>query len=132
MNTKDKGDLCEIKVAAALTEAGYVVSIPWGDNQRYDMLIDDGQTISKVQCKHGRLRSGAVKFNTSSGGTGKYSEPKGYAGEVDFFGVYCPDTKKCYLVGVDEVGSGGCSLRIDEPSQKRVNIKWAKDYSIGM
>jgi hypothetical protein len=132
MNTKNKGDLCEIKFAASLIEVGYSVSMPWGDNQRYDMLIDDGENIYKVQCKHGRLRSGAVVFNSISCGTGNYAKGRTYIGEIDFFGVYCPDTQQCYLVPVNEAGASICSLRVDKPKKNFTYVKWAKDYVIGV
>ena len=45
-------------MAAALIEAGYAVSKPFGENQRYDLVIDDGETLARVQVKTGRLRNG--------------------------------------------------------------------------
>jgi hypothetical protein len=45
-NTKLKGDIAELRVAAALTQAGYAVSKPLGENQRYDLIADDGKRLS--------------------------------------------------------------------------------------
>ena len=51
---------------AALWDAGYAVSVPFGENTRYDLVIDDGQRLARVQCKTGRLRKGAIIFKTAS------------------------------------------------------------------
>jgi hypothetical protein len=65
------------------------------------LVIDDGTSLSKVQCKTGRFRSGAVRWSVCSN-YGHHRNPKAtqrdYHGEVDFFGVYCPETERVYLV----------------------------------
>lgn len=51
MNTKQQGD---IGVAAAVfhyTKLGYVVSQPLTDNSKYDLIVDDGISLLRVQCK---------------------------------------------------------------------------------
>ena len=63
---KDFGDRTTLAVMVALREAGYVIAIPFGKNTRYDLVVDDGEGLSRVQCKTGRLRQGAVLFSTAS------------------------------------------------------------------
>jgi len=41
-NTKRIGDISEAAVIWALVRMGYNISIPFGENHRYDVLIDDG------------------------------------------------------------------------------------------
>ena len=65
-NTKAIGDLSELEVALALVRAGYLVSKPLGDSHRYDLIIDDGERLARVQVKTGRLYGEVVKFNCSS------------------------------------------------------------------
>jgi len=50
----------------ALREAGFAVLVPFGENTRYDLVIDDGERLARVQCKTGRLRSGAIVFKVCS------------------------------------------------------------------
>jgi hypothetical protein len=57
---KDKGDRTTLAVMLALRVAGYAVLMPFGENTRYDLVIDDGETFSRIQCKTGRLRDGVV------------------------------------------------------------------------
>jgi hypothetical protein len=57
---------------------------------------------------------------------------KHYKGQVEFFGVYCPDLQKCYLVPVDAVGINAAYLRVDNPKTAYVckNTRWARDYEL--
>ena len=48
----------------ALRLEGYAILVPFGENTRYDLVIDDGRQMRRVQCKTGRLRDGAVVFAT--------------------------------------------------------------------
>ena len=60
---KTIGEISEIKFAARLVELGYVVLFPWGDNQPYDMVIDIGTDLYKIQVKTGRYKkSGSITF----------------------------------------------------------------------
>ena len=61
-DTKAIGDMSELEAARALARAGYLVSKPLGDSHRYDLIIDDGTVLSRVQVKTGRLRKGAIIF----------------------------------------------------------------------
>ena len=63
---KTIGDRTTLAVLLALREVGYSTLVPFGENTRYDLVIDDGEKLYRVQCKTGRLRNGAVKFATCS------------------------------------------------------------------
>src|SRR5262245_58170338 len=89
-----------------LKAAGYVLSMPFGENTRYDLVIDDGAHLARVQCKTGRLRRGAIEFPVTST-YGHHRNPatarRPYIGEVDYFAVYCPETAAVYLVPIGDV-----------------------------
>ena len=47
-----KGMIIELEVAKKLIELGYIVSFPYGNNARYDLLLDCGnQQYFRIQCK---------------------------------------------------------------------------------
>ena len=76
----------------------------------------------RVQCKTGRLRKGAVVFYPCS--VDSRSEPgrclrRAYAGDVDLFGVYCPDNRKCYLSARRGRALRGQLLAPDGTAQER-------------
>ncbi len=66
MNTKAKGDVSAATILAALVAQNQTVSVPWGDNAAYDLVLDTGDALLRVQCKTGRLRDGRIVFQTSS------------------------------------------------------------------
>ena len=55
---KDIGDRSTLAIILALRDAGYGVLMPFGENTRYDLVIDRCGSLSRVQCKTGRLRDG--------------------------------------------------------------------------
>ena len=119
----------------ALREAGYVVSMPFGENTRYDLLIDDGTRISRVQCKSGQLASGVVRFKTASSYAHHRSPAharRHYMGEIDFFAVYCQANRGVYLIPIDDVTTT-CEARLrvspTRNSQRR-RIRAATDYEV--
>jgi hypothetical protein len=144
MNSKAKGDITEARVLYDLLKNGSVVLQPFGDNQRYDLVVDNGlgvdqlgkkttykERFSTIQCKTGRLRNGVIYFNTKSSQSHRGKGTKNYRGEVDCFGVYCPDNNKSYLIPVDWVGTSEGHLRITPTkNNKKANIKWAKDFEM--
>jgi len=127
-----KGNRTEARVLAALLERYETILLPYGGNCRYDLAIDDGGNLLRVQCKTGQIRSGCVIFPTCS--SLQHRKPgtrSNYRGQADFFGVWCPVTKTVYLVPVEDVGDRLGSLRI-EPTRNNqsTGIRWAKDYEL--
>ena len=64
--SETKGDRTALAVMIALQDASFGVALPFGENTRYDLVIDDGHSLARVQCKTGRLREGAVRWNACS------------------------------------------------------------------
>jgi len=131
-NTKAIGDLSELEAALALARAGYLVSKPLGDSHRYDLIIDDGERLARVQVKTGRLHAGVVKFNCSSSHSHRGgSASRAYHGEIEFLAVYCPETGETYLLPEGEIGNTKMHIRITPTTnQQRKNIHWAQTYKL--
>ena len=136
---KAVGDATEAMVIARLVQVGKMILVPYGENHRYDLVIDEGDRFIRVQCKTGRLRNGAVLFATCSS---TYHFPKNqpasfyqrdYANDADLFGVYCPELDAVYLVPVEVVGKRAAALRIDPSKNGQAKkIRWARDYYLGV
>jgi hypothetical protein len=132
---KAVGDRTTLAVLAALYELGYAILMPFGENTRYDLAIDDGERVYRVQCKTGRLRRGAVLFNTCSS-YAHHPHPKvikrDYAGEIDFFAVHCPETTDVYLVPIEDVATKRIgSLRVfPSRNNQQKGIRDANDYLV--
>lgn len=131
------GAISQAKILAALTEAGKVVLMPCVHVLPYDFVIEEDRSFFRVQCKTGRLFRGAVFFRThrlraAKADTGWKRRVTDYLGDVDFFGVYCPENDSVYLVPIDVVGTlRVCTLRIETArNSQRKRVRWAKDYLV--
>ena len=123
-NTHAVGDRAEAMVLARLLKIYPCVLIPFGNGQRYDLVVDTGTQFMKVQCKSGSIRKGCIEFNTQSLG-------KSYRGEVDTFGVYCAGNDKIYLIPVGDVGERKGYLRLDPvKNNQTAKVRWAKSYEL--
>jgi hypothetical protein len=117
-------------VAFALRRAGWRVYVPFfGPHDRVDLVIARDGPALRVQCKSGRLRSGAVYFSTCSN-TGNV--PRTYDDEIDAFGVHCSEVGRSYLVPAADLPTRACYLRIEPPANGQGRrIRLAADYEIG-
>jgi hypothetical protein len=131
-NTKAIGDLSELEAARALARAGYLVSKPLGDSHRYDLIIDDGDVLARVQVKTGRLRNGVIKFACSSSHTHRGGPAsRSYRGEIEFFAVYCPQTDRVYLLPEAEASLTAAHLRVAASNNAQYKgIRWASQYEL--
>lgn len=129
------GDRTTLAVMLALHRAGHAILIPFGENCRYDLVIDEGGRFQRVQCKTGRLRAGAVRFAACSS-YAHHPNPKlsrrDYVDEIDSFGVYCPETGGVYLVPIaDAAVRRQGALRV-QPTRngQSMKIRLAATYEI--
>lgn len=128
----DVGLRTEAAILAELVRRGYNVLIPFGTNQRYDLVLETGGEFVRVQCKKGRLRNGVIRFparSTRSNSRGTFF--RGYAGEIEMFLVHCPETEQIYAVPVDEVPATHGWLRLSPTANRQQHgIRWARDYEL--
>ncbi|MBV9700763.1 MAG: hypothetical protein JO078_11650 [Candidatus Eremiobacteraeota bacterium] len=133
-DTKSIGELSELIVATALARKGYLVAKPIGENARYDLIIDLDEKLSRVQVKTGRLRNGAILFNTySSHYHRKGGVCKSYVDQIDFFGVYCPQLCSVYLIPLSDTAPSSGSLRVHATKNgQNSHVRWAEPYLISV
>lgn len=128
-NTKQTGDVTEARIIAVLIEAGYSVSIPFGDNDRYDLVLDTGDELRRVQCKTGWIEGDVVRFKTTSKTTADgHVTTTDYDGEIDAFAVRCRDTDALYWVPLEDTGKKNTYLRLTEPKIDHPSVKRAEAY----
>ena len=111
-DTTRRGELSEFEIITALLRAGRIVLRPLSAGLRYDLVIDneDG-TFARVQCKTGVLRHGAIVFRVCISDARR---PRGvsYHGQIEAFGVYCPEVSRAYLVPMAAVAGSTSSARL--------------------
>lgn len=132
LTSKEKGNLTELRCLTAFYELGHKVSIPYGENCRYDFILDVNGHLLKIQCKTSRSVSDeCFKFacrstHASSSSGVKYEN---YSKEqIDYFSTFY--NGKCYLVPVEECGVEK-NLRLCYPKNgQKKGISLAEDYEL--
>lgn len=131
VTTYDRGNISEGTVMSAYIRAGLIVSVPFGTGAPYDLIVDNGSRLCKVQVKTGWFSKGRILYR----GKRRVREAHPYASrpytetEVDYFAIYYPATDSIYVVPFKIWHSDGC-LRIDPVlnGQQKL-IRWAKDFT---
>lgn len=131
MDSKLKGNLTELQCLAAFVEKECAVSIPYGDNSKYDFIAEIDKKLYKIQVKTSSLKDeGVIQFScrcthvNCSGVKNERYEPE----DVDFFATYWDG--HCYIVPRSEC-SAQKTLRFIPPKNGQTKgITFAKDYEI--
>lgn len=120
----------------ACYELGYSVSIPYGENSRYDFILDLDGKLLKIQVKTSRLKKNiknpndAIIFacrssNTNASGNSYHRYNKQ---QIDYFATYW--NNQCYLVPVEEC-SVEKTLWFNPPANGQKNmISMAENYEL--
>jgi hypothetical protein len=136
MDTKQKGDITESKVLARFTELGYSILVPWGDNDRYDLIFENEHgSFKRIQCKTGNVinNESVIVFRVHSSSAHRNGKRPTYHGEVDYFAVWCEYNDKIYLVPFSEVGNltSEARLRLTETKNgQNKGVRFAKDFEL--
>ncbi len=128
------GDIAELAVMTALVRAGYRICVPFGENHRYDLIADGYGKLLRVQVKNGNLRKGAIRVPCSSSHSHRGGPAcRRYTGEIDAFGVYCPQRSEVYLVPIEDVELlFRVQLRVEPTRNGQVKkLRWARQYLLG-
>lgn len=132
-DTKSIGDISEAFVISQLVKRGYLVSIPFGENHRYDIIADDGNRLLRIQVKTGRLRGDIIHFKSSSSHYHRRGPHKlrSYRGQIEYLAVFCPGNGKVYMVPESELVTSSGHLRLSPTRNRQArNIRWASQYEL--
>jgi PD-(D/E)XK endonuclease len=69
--TQRKGDIATTQAVATFTAMGFDVSIPVTESAAYDIVVDDGAGLHRVQCKYygtARMQVDLRQIHTNSNG----------------------------------------------------------------
>jgi hypothetical protein len=130
MNTKSKGNKAESVILAEFIKYDIPVLLPFGDNEKYDLVIDLNGVFKSVQVKYGRYMNGCVVADTRHRVGAKRIEYETYGGKVDFIALWCEELDTKYLIPISEGNKTNITLRVDTPKNNSCisTIIWATDY----
>lgn len=136
VDNKQIGNLTELQCITRFYELGYVVSIPYGDSSKYDMILECQGKLYKLQCKHakeffetdGTLSYLKIKTSWQSGYTknSQYHTNKYTKNDIDYFVTHYQGVN--YLIPVEECSTEKV-LRILPPKNGQIKgVSFLKNY----
>lgn len=120
VETKARGLSNELLCQAYIISLGYNLSVPIGEDCRYDFIMDIDGNLKRVQVKSCTENENGLSFSTQSITTsGKKNINHPYSKEeIDFIAIYYEN--QCYLIPIELFeGQKSCSLSF---TGKKVNI----------
>lgn len=105
-NTKRIGNVGEAKALAEFVARQVPVYLPFGENERCDLVAEFGGKLNKIQVKTSeKVKDGTITWNIKSvtGTKGNYSTHKYTKQEIDYFVLYNVETNLLLLVPLDKI-----------------------------
>jgi len=120
LDRKALGAHTELQCITYLAGLGHTISIPWGDNARYDFILEVENKLYKIQCKTASMKDeGVWHFATcrrrinSQENVRKAYLPE----EVDYFCTFI--NNRCYLIPYSETCQTEKTLRFVPPKNSQ-------------
>lgn len=129
-----KGNIAEAAVVFHAARLGIQVSRPLLEHGRYDLVMEIGSRLLRVQCKWAQRQGAVVLVRLAS----NRFTPSGYVRtlyldtEIDAVAAYCGELDRCYLLPAEIVtDKSAIQLRLTPPrNEQRAGIRWAADYEL--
>lgn len=129
-NSKEIGNLTELQCITGLYELGCDISIPFGNSQKYDLIMDYNGILYKIQVKHANEHEDThfiFKTRWQGHNSSGYTQTSYTKKDIDFFATYCKGI--VYLIPVEECSGAEKTLRFEIPKNGQVKgINFAKNY----
>lgn len=139
MKTSQKGSITELECILAFNKYDFKVSIPYGEDCRYDCIVDVNNHLLRIQVKTPTalispstgevsgiyIHCCSMRVNSTENIRRKYN-----ADEIDYFATYWDNV--CYVIPVDEC-SDVKTLRFPEhmgPTEIKSGMNLASQYTI--
>ncbi|MEA2140583.1 MAG: hypothetical protein QOC91_682 [Solirubrobacteraceae bacterium] len=134
LTPSQKGAAAEAAITAAVIQLGLTVLRPLCEGRRYDLIVDLEPRLLRVQCKLAKRAGGvlSIRLQTSRYTPGGYVYTSYSADEIDAFGAYSEELKRCFLLPIAEVeGKRGVHLRLDPSGNNQARgVRWASDFEL--
>ena len=121
LSAKQVGELAEARFLAKATALGFKVAKPFGDSGAYDLIVEGGGRLVRVEVK-----SACAARETGNGYTvSTYYQPlkRGYSlAEADFLAVHVPPVDAWYIIPVERLHNVK-SMRV-YPDRATTRSRW--------
>ena len=133
INSKMKGQLSEARALYEFQKRNIPVCIPWGDNERYDMIAEFNGKFNRIQVKtSNEVVNGAINcYCRSSTNHTTNKNLTTYIGDVDYFVFVNQTYDLIAIVPIEEVGDKKqIRLRIQPTANgQTTNVRFFSDFS---
>ena len=127
MHKKTKGSIAELHVCADLMKKGWRISIPYGENNRYDLVAEKDGKFLRIQVKYVTPKNGALYLHCFS--SNNWSVQRYTSVQIDVIAAYNPLTEKVYYVPVDYMQSKVMLLRLTPARNgQKAKIRYAHEF----
>ena len=120
-NRTKQGNLGEARAIYEYTKMGYTVLKPLTDSDKYDIVIDTGEQLLKVQVKTSRYKAKSyssynktgytVNLATRGGNTTKNTIRSRQDGDYDMLFVLI-ETGRCWSIPIEAIGDARTSINV--------------------
>ena len=132
LESKQRGNLTELQCITAFYELGYKVSLPYGEDSRYDFIADINGKLIRVQVKTCKpsIDQDIISFSCRSTriNSNGYYERQYTSQEIDYFCTYYQN--KCYLIPISECSKGKVLRFLKTKNNQAKGVSYAEDYEL--
>ncbi len=127
MHKKTKGAIAELHVCADLMKEGWHILLPYGENNRYDVVAEKDGRFLRVQVKYVTPRNGKLYVHCQS--SNNWSVDPYTAAQIDVIAAFNPQDQRVYYVPAGKMCKSAMALRL-EPTKngQKKKIRYAKDF----
>ena len=135
MNSKDKGNIGEAVFMAEMIKHGCIVSKPFGDNARYDFIVDVNNKLMKFQVKYCNYVTDNQSITCPCASSTNHTTNKHYTtyeNDVDYIAFYLAPYDKIAIIPIEEIGNRkSITLREKKTANSQLaGVNFIDDYSI--
>jgi hypothetical protein len=128
MDTKRKGLIAELKVAARLIETGWRVLYPADESSRYDLVAERDGRFYRIQVKYVTSQKGRLAVNCRS--SNNWSVKPYTSEEIDVIAAHDPGSNETYFIPVHSLNRNLITLRLTEARNNQKNkVRYARDFT---
>ena len=133
LDSNAKGNIAEAAIAFEAMKLGIGVLKPQTEHTRYDLALEVGNQLLRVQCKWARLHKGVVVVTLA---TCRHTPLNGYvrskyaSTEVDAVAAYCGELERCFFFPIALLeGRSAIYPRLTPArNNQRAAVNFAADY----
>lgn len=135
MNSKDKGNISEAFFLANMLQNECIVSKPFGDNARYDFIVDYNHKLFKFQVKYCdyKTENNSILCPCSSSTNHTTNKKlKSYKNDVDYMAFFLKEYNEIIIIPIEEIqDQQSITLRKTRTNNhQEKGVHYIEDYSL--